>query len=76
MPRLKHPVQGTIVSVGEESAASMLAAGWVDAEAIVSDEAPAGNASRDEWEAYALSTGRTEDDLEGLSRNEIRDLFA
>lgn len=76
MPRLKHPTQGTIVSVGEESAASMLASGWVDAGAIVSDEAPAGNASRDEWEAYALSTGRTEDDLEGLSRNEIRDLFA
>lgn len=75
MPRLKHPTQGTVVSVGTDSVASMLAAGWVDLDGTA-DDIPAGNASRDEWEAYALSTGRTEDDLEGLSRNEIRDLFA
>lgn len=36
---------------------------------------PAGNASREDWEAYALENGRTAEDLEGLGRNEIRDLF-
>lgn len=76
MPRLKHPTEGTVVGVGNDSVASMLAAGWIDLDAASGSEVPAGNASRDEWEAYALSAGRTEKDLEGLSRNEIRDLFA
>ncbi|MDZ5076737.1 hypothetical protein [Nesterenkonia sp. HG001] len=37
--------------------------------------APAGNAPRTEWEAYALTQGLTETDLEGLGRNDIRDLL-
>lgn len=39
-------------------------------------ETPAGNAGRDAWEAYALTQGRTADELDGMTRNEIRDLFA
>ncbi|WP_460690224.1 hypothetical protein [Nesterenkonia suensis] len=37
--------------------------------------APSGNASRAEWEAYALTQGLTEADLEGLGRNDIRELL-
>ena len=39
------------------------------------DGQPAGNASRDEWEAYALTHGATADDLDGLGRDAIRDLY-
>lgn len=36
---------------------------------------PAGNASRGDWEAYALSQGFAEEQLEGLKQSEIRALF-
>ena len=39
-------------------------------------EKPAGNASLEEWRAYALANGKSEDDLVDLKRDEIRDLFA
>lgn len=39
-------------------------------------EKPAGNASLDDWRAYALANGKSETDLDGLKRDEIRDLFA
>lgn len=38
-------------------------------------EPPAGNASHDTWHAYALADGMAEDELDGLTRNQIRDLF-
>lgn len=39
-------------------------------------EKPAGNATEDAWREYALANGKSEEDLKGLGRNEIRDLFA
>lgn len=39
-------------------------------------EAPAGNASAATWREYALSTGVTAEQIEGLSRDEIRDYVA
>jgi hypothetical protein len=36
---------------------------------------PAGNAGLDEWAAYARSRGATDADLDGLSRNDVRDLY-
>lgn len=36
---------------------------------------PAGNASREAWEEFALAHGKTEDDLLGLNRDAIRALF-
>lgn len=39
------------------------------------DGRPAGNASREEWEAYALANGKTPEDLDGLGRDGIRDQF-
>lgn len=38
-------------------------------------EQPAGNASREDWHAYALTQGATEDEVADLSRNELRDKF-
>jgi hypothetical protein len=52
------------VTPPEESGVEVSAAG----------EAPKGNASRDEWAAYATSRGYTIDDEWG--RDDIRDLFA
>lgn len=40
------------------------------------DDKPAGNASIEAWQDYALAQGKSADDLEGLTRNQIRDLFA
>src|SRR6266702_131934 len=39
------------------------------------DGLPKGNASREEWAAYALGHGMTEDDVEPLTRDEIRAYF-
>lgn len=38
-------------------------------------EKPRGNASRDDWVVYALSQGKSEDDLAGLKQGEIRELL-
>lgn len=38
--------------------------------------APAGNASKEDWYAYALANGKTGADLEGLGQREIRALFS
>jgi len=37
--------------------------------------APAGNASKEAWHAYALTQGFTEEGLDGRTRDELRDLF-
>lgn len=42
------------------------------AEAVAEVEAPNGNASKADWEAYATGQGK---DVEGLTRDEIRALF-
>jgi len=39
------------------------------------DEKPRSNASRDKWAAYAEAHGRTPEELEDMSRDDIRDLF-
>ncbi|MDQ1053177.1 hypothetical protein QE394_001105 [Arthrobacter sp. SORGH_AS 212] len=36
---------------------------------------PAGNASKEEWHAYATAQGKTEAELDGLGRDGIRELF-
>lgn len=37
---------------------------------------PGGNAAKQAWYDYALATGVSEDDLDGLGRDEIRELVA
>lgn len=39
-------------------------------------EAPPGNGSREAWADYALASGKTEEEVTGLTRDEIRALFA
>jgi len=36
---------------------------------------PAGNASQEAWQDYAASQGVADGDIEGLSRDELRDKF-
>lgn len=38
-------------------------------------EAPAGNASLEVWQEYAKSQGASDDDLDGMSRNELREQY-
>lgn len=40
------------------------------------EEAPAKNAAKKQWVAYAKRQGATDDDLDGLSRDEIRDAYS
>lgn len=72
MPAMRNPETGETVNVGTGSVASMLASGWV---ALPEDERPAGNASRDEWAAYAVAQGHTEEEIADLNRDKIKDLF-
>jgi hypothetical protein len=37
---------------------------------------PAGNAATEEWQDYARSQGASDEDLEGLSRDDLRKLYA
>ena len=46
-----------------------------EVEAPADDGLPKGNASREEWAEYALGHGLTADEVEPLSRDEIRDHF-
>lgn len=38
-------------------------------------ERPAKGAKKDEWVTYALANGKTEEELEGLTRDQIVELF-
>ena len=44
-------------------------------DAGLTGEPPAGNASKSEWVAYAVAHGMSEDEAEGLTRDELRDHF-
>lgn len=58
--------------------AALIAGGHI--ERVDPDEVPAGNAKREEWAAYALAHGASEDDLidedgKELGRDELRDKY-
>ena len=36
---------------------------------------PRGNASTDEWRGYAITQGASEEDIEGLSRDDLRSIY-
>lgn len=74
-----RPVKGGPVEEADEQEPAELthaeaaASGDVLTDAVSSGaERPAGNASQEAWAEYATAQGK---DVEGLSRNEIRDLF-
>ncbi|MGO3763484.1 hypothetical protein [Glutamicibacter arilaitensis] len=82
---------GTLVEIGEDLSAKDVASivadrfGEKPAEATTPEvfsagdtgevEEPRGNASREDWVEYAISQGKTEDDLAGLKQTEIRALL-
>ena len=81
-----HPVVDNRVEVEHVSGARKrvradqvdgLGKNWHTVEEPVEEaEPPAGNASLEAWQQYALDLGRTPDEIDGLSRNQLRDLFA
>ncbi|HJX78567.1 hypothetical protein [Glutamicibacter sp.] len=81
---------GTLVEYPDDASAEQIEAIWerkfgeqakeAEPKAVVAKSAdplekPRGNASRDDWVAYAVSQGTSEDDLAGLKQGEIRALF-
>lgn len=46
-----------------------------DAPVVPADQRPAGNASLEAWSDYAVTQGATVEELDGLSRDEIRALY-
>lgn len=46
-----------------------------DGEAESGSEQPAGNASLEEWQEFARTQGATDTDLDGKSRNDLRDQY-
>ena len=41
----------------------------------IGDTVPAGNASTDEWRDYAIGRGASDEDVDGLSRDELRERY-
>ena len=66
---LPHSDGGTAAGSAETQA---VIEGRVQAKA---DGAPAGNAPKADWHAYALEQGKSEEELDGLGQREIRALF-
>ena len=66
--KLTHPDSDQTIEVEDAHADRYLGQGWRKPE----DGAPAGNASREDWHAYAVSRGFSEPDLEDLTRDQIR----
>ena len=84
MPKLVHPDAPTnLIDVDDDRVALFRKSGWVEcAEPVEPDEPvepvddrPAGNASLTDWVEYAKSFGKTEEELHGFSRDDIRNLF-
>lgn len=48
---------------------------FAESESDADDGKPAGNASLDDWQEYAKSQGASDENIDGLSRNELREQF-
>jgi hypothetical protein len=66
-----RPVKGGEVHVDDTAKQDEAETAHAEQESFTA-EAPAGNESQEDWAAYAAAQGQ---DVEGLSRNQIRDLF-
>jgi hypothetical protein len=64
--------RGGEVTVGE---GTVLPEAETEPAAEVVVEQPAGNGTAEEWRAYALTQGATEDEVAGMSRNDLRDRY-
>ena len=73
--KLAHPdAPANVIDVGDDRVDMFKKSGWTEYVEPV-DDRPAGNASLADWVEYAESQGKTEEDLHGFSRDDIRDLF-
>lgn len=75
MARLNPPSSTAVVDVPDALVEQYRAQGWRDADSAP-DGAPRGNASLEEWAAYAIAQGVPGDALDGLKRDEIKQLLA
>ena len=69
---------GQVVDVEDAHPYTVQASTWAPADDDARSQTfPARNASRDEWAAFVVSTGRaTEDELDGMGRDQIRDTYS
>lgn len=69
----KHVRNGWIEKAPESVDQTASASGTVEPPAF---ERPAGNASQEAWATYALESGQaSEDEVKGLSRDDLRELY-
>lgn len=83
----RNAVTGRVIEVDEIDPALEGNVRWVrdsasapaSAEEVVVEEElleqPSGNASADEWRAFAVAAGMDEETAAGLSRNELREYY-
>ena len=77
--RVVYLFKGDVVTedIDQESIDHLESLGFLteDSPAADADQKPAGNASQADWTKYAKAQGKTDEDLDGLGRDEIRALF-
>ncbi len=70
--KLTHPKSTRVIEVAESVAHRYMSQGWRPA----TPAAPKGNAPKAEWVEFALTQGMTEDDVDGLTRDELREALS
>lgn len=70
--KLTHPASTREIDVLDSVAHRYMAQGWRPA----SPDAPKGNAALPEWQEFARSQGMTDEDLEGLTRDQLREALS
>lgn len=66
--KMTHPDTGLEIDVPAGHVATYTSQGWREA----TPQAPKGNASLEEWQAFAREQGLSDEDLEGKTRDELR----
>lgn len=79
MPQYRNTISGMVVTTDEPDPTYEKHVRWrrvdEDAAAAAAPEPPAGNASTDEWQTYAISRGMPADEARGKTRKELRELY-
>jgi hypothetical protein len=79
MSRFEHTETGVVVSVDDSKDERFASGPWKSAGGGGSSDSdsdvPAGNASLEDWQDYARAQGASDDDLDGKSRNDLRDTY-
>lgn len=70
------PVVGGDVNVADPDAQEAKEQAATAAATLPDVDRPAGNASHDDWKAYAVSQGMDRGEADSLSRNELRDRYS